>query len=114
MSIYFKTIEPNKLLSAFKKAIDDKEVVTWSYDGAGDFTHTPPDWKFKAWLRPVVYQDQLVMNFLSRNDEVTSKEVYAIYHGRFVESMLAHFDHIFESALTTALATASDYITKAA
>lgn len=48
MSIKFETSNSTALLAAFKKAIDDGKVVTWSYDGDGDFTHTPPQWNKKA------------------------------------------------------------------
>jgi hypothetical protein len=40
MAVYFETKTPNKLLNAFKKAIDDGHVVTWSQDKDGDFTHS--------------------------------------------------------------------------
>ena len=45
MAINFDTDNPTKLLSAFKKAIDDKKIVTWSYDKDGYFTHTPEQWR---------------------------------------------------------------------
>jgi hypothetical protein len=32
MSLHFKTDDPGKLLNAYKKAIDDGHVATWSYD----------------------------------------------------------------------------------
>jgi hypothetical protein len=115
MSINFETTTPQKLLDEFKKAIDDKKVDTWSYDKDGDFTHTPPQWLKKAWLRPVIVKgSRLTMNFLGNKTETTSKEVYAVYHGRFIESMLAHYDQLFSQAYATALATNNDIITKVA
>lgn len=111
MAINFETAEPAKLLAAFKKAIDDKHVVTWSYDKDGDFTHTPDQWNRRAWLRPVMYQGRLTMNFLGRQNEKTSRAVYGVYHGRFIESMLTHCDKLFKSGAATAMPTNSDYIT---
>ncbi len=37
MALHFKTDDPKKLLSAYKKAIDDGHIKTWSYDQDGDF-----------------------------------------------------------------------------
>jgi hypothetical protein len=114
MAVNFETSNPGVLLSAFKKAIDDGRVVTWSYDQDGDFTHTPEQWRYRGWLRPTLYQGRLTMNFVGRNSDATTMEVYAVYHGRFIESMLAHFDKLFTGATATALATNSDLINTAA
>ena len=113
MAINFDTDNPTKLLSAFKKAIDDKKIVTWSYDKDGYFTHAPEQWRYKAWLRPTIYTGRLTMNFLSGQD-VTTKPLYAVYHGRFIESMLTHCDELFNAGAATALPTNSDVITKRA
>jgi hypothetical protein len=111
MAINFETSTPKKLLTTFKKAIDDGHVVTWQYDDAGDFTHTPDQWKYRAWLRPVIYEGSLLtFNFIGRIDEKASKPLYAVYHGRFIESMLAHCDELFTAAAATALATNSDLL----
>ncbi|PNE12407.1 MAG: hypothetical protein CR217_03280 [Beijerinckiaceae bacterium] len=56
MAIHFKTETPKKLLAAYKKAIDDGHISTWSYDSDGDFTHTADQWNKKAWLRPKVQE----------------------------------------------------------
>jgi hypothetical protein len=111
MAINFETSDATKLLAAFKKAIDDGHVVTWSYDKDGDFTHTPDQWRNQAWMRPVVYQGRLTMNFMGRSDQKTSRAVYGVYHGRFIESMLTHCDKLFSSGVATAMPTNSDRIT---
>lgn len=111
MAINFATDNAQTLLSAFKKAIDDGHVVTWSYDKDGDFTHMLEQWKHQAWMRPVVYQGQLTMNFLGNpNTTKPMRALYAVYHGRFIESMLAHCDRLFTSASATALATNADRV----
>jgi hypothetical protein len=108
MAINFETTEPNRLLATFKKAIDDKKVVTWSYDSDGDFTHTPDQWKYKAWLRPKVYQGQLTMIILGRKEEKMPLEVYSVYHGRFIEAMIAHCRTLFTNGSATSTPTSSD------
>lgn len=114
MAINFDTTNPSGLLAAFKKAIDDKKVVTWSYDKDGDFTHTPEQWRFKAWLRPSIFNGRLIMNFLGNPSETTTKVVYGVYHGRFIESMLSHCDTLFTAGSATAMPTNSDNISKVA
>src|ERR1035437_4375543 len=102
MAIYFTTSTPKKLLNSFKQAIDEGKVVTWSYDTEGDFTHSAQQWKSLAWLRPKVKESEaLVFNIIKPQNSKISSEVYAIYHGRFIESMLVHCDSLFKQATAT-------------
>jgi hypothetical protein len=111
MAIYFKTKTPKKLLAAYKKAIDDGHVTTWAYDSDGDFTHAAEQWNRKAWLRPRVQESEaLAMHILGPKDTKVSSILYAIYHGRFVESMLAHCDELFEEANATSMPDDEDVI----
>lgn len=111
MAIRFTTITPKKLLSSFKKAIDDGRVVTWAYDEEGDFTHTAEQWKSLAWLRPKIKEGEtLVFSIIKPQDSKISSEIYAIYHGRFIESMLVHCDSLFTKAIATSFPANSDSI----
>jgi hypothetical protein len=110
MSILFATDNANALLTKFKKAIDDKHVVTWGYDKDGDFYHTTDQWINKAWLRPKIGSDGLTLSILKPQNNAISAEVYAIYHGRFIESMLAHCDTLFKSATASALPSNGDIV----
>lgn len=111
MAIRVVTAQPSSLLAAIKQAIDARKVDTWSYDSDGDFTHTPPQWAKKAWLRPTVQSGALVLNILNPRGVNLSKEIYAVYHGRFVEMLLAHFDDKFADAYTTATVAVGDSVT---
>jgi hypothetical protein len=103
MAIHFKTSTPKKLLAAFKKAIDEGKVVTWSYDTDGDFTHTAQQWKGLAWLSPEIKEgEDLILTIVKPKKSKISTEVYAVYHGRFIESMLVHCDSLFKEAYATA------------
>jgi hypothetical protein len=109
MAIYFKTGTPKKLLAAYKKAIDDGHVTTWAYDGDGDFTHTAEQWNKKAWLRPKIEEGlTLKLYILTPRDTKLSSVIYAIYHGRFIESMLRHCDELFSEARASAMPEGSD------
>jgi hypothetical protein len=108
--VTIQTSTPQALLAAIKKAIDGKRIQTWSYDSDGDFTHTAPQWNRKAWLRPSVHSGTLALSILPPNGTALSKEVYAIYHGRFIEMVLAHFDTEFTSGSATAMPVTSDVV----
>ncbi len=108
MAIIIKTNAPSSLLDAIKKEIDEGKIETWSYDSDGDFTHTPEQWKFKAWLRPKIYNGELRFGILKNNKVDLSTVVYGVYHGRFIEMLLNHFDQKFSTALATAQKTEPD------
>jgi len=111
MAIRFATTTPKKLLASFKKAVDDGKVVTWAYDKDGDFTHTAEQWKSKAWLRPKVQEGAtLIFHIIKPQDSKISTEIYAIYHGRFIESMLVHCDSLFNEAVATAFPADGDIV----
>jgi hypothetical protein len=101
MAIRVTTGQPSTLLAAIKKAINERKVETWSCDSDGDFTHTPPQWSKKAWLRPHVETGALVFTIINPQGVTLTKEIYVVYHGRFVEMLLAHFDNSFSNAETS-------------
>ena len=103
MAIIVQTSTPKALLAAIRKAIDDGEVATWSYDEDGDFTHTPDQWTGKAWLRPYTGAGVLSFGLLGHTGTVMTKPLYGVYHGRFIEMLLTHFDRQFATAAATAL-----------
>src|SRR6266496_818133 len=102
---------PQMLLREIKAAIKEGHVDTWSVDDDGDFTHSPDQWKFKAWMRPKALDDRLVFNILCRRGETLSRVVYGVYHGRFIEMRLNHFDEKFTRASESALPAPGDVIT---
>lgn len=110
MAVYFYTQSPDKLLATFKKAIKDGHVITWSCDSDGDFTHTTEQWKNKAWLRPTARVGMLELNIVKPKDVNITSEVYAIYHGRFIEAMLRHCDTLFSKAEASALPAGTDQV----
>ena len=112
MALYFKTNDPQKLLDEFKKAVNEGKVTTWLCDKDNDFTHAPEQWKNKAWLRPKVEAGRLALYILGpKNTNITSL-VYAVYHGRFIESMLVHCDNLFSDSTATALPAGSDNVSQ--
>lgn len=111
MAVSFRTTTPKKLLSAYKKAIDDGHVMTWSYDADGDFTHTADRWASKAWFRPKINEGVgLIFNIIAPFETDLDTSVYAVYHGRLIESMLRHCDSLFIESAASALPEAGDAV----
>jgi hypothetical protein len=98
------------LLQQVKAAIGSGHVQTWSVDKDGDFTHTPPQWQNKAWLRPSTVNGSLVLNLLKPQNAQLTWEVYAVYHGRFIEMLIAHFNSSFSIAQGTASPAIGDKV----
>lgn len=110
MAVFINTDNPTELLSEIKKAIDKREIVTWEYDNDGDFTHTPEQWRKKAWLRPHVEPNRLIFGIVDRKDINLSIDEYAVFHGRFVEMILEHFDKKCSEIKVSPLGTKYDII----
>jgi hypothetical protein len=117
MPINVTTGNGQALLGAIFKGIDEKEVDTWRYethDGVKYLTHSPDQWDQKEWLKATVAVPSLVLNIVKPKNTNISTVVYAVYHGRFIEMLLAHFDGQLSGASATAMPTAADVVKSAA
>ena len=110
MYIFVKTNNPQGLVDKIKESIDKKIIDTWSYDSEGDFTHSVEQWKYRAWMRPHIEKDKVVFAVICRRDKNMTMVEYAVYHGRFVEMLLRHFDRICTSIEVSPLGTKFDVI----
>jgi hypothetical protein len=110
MAIVVTTSKPGTLLADIRGAIDAGAIDTWAYDKDGDFTHSPDQWKNQAWFRPVVQAERLVFRIIPPKSTHISRTVYGVYHGRFIEMLLSHFDLSFSRAVASALPEQGDVI----
>lgn len=108
MAISFLTNDPAKLLRSLKKKIDDGDIVTWAYDNDGDFTHTPEQWKHRAWLKPTEESDRLRFNIVGSNSYTLTWTIYSVYHGRFLETMIRHCRDLYTVARSLSKPTDND------
>jgi hypothetical protein len=106
ISIY--AAQPGALLQNLKKAARQQRISPWECDSEGDFTPTRAKERQKAWLRPSAGGNVLNFSFLGPQDVVLEKGVYAFYHGRFLEMLVAHFADQFAEASITAQPEGSD------
>jgi len=107
--ILFKTGEPEKLLASLRESIRKGHVTTWT-EIDGYLTHTPVQWAKRAWLKPRVLLGELQFTIVCSRDSRVTTELYAVYHGRFIEMMLAHFDRQFYDGVATAMPAGADLI----
>ncbi len=90
MAVNAFTSKAAALLADIKKQIDGKHIISWSYDGDGDFTHTPTQFVHQAWFRPEIKTDRLRFRIIGQKDQPLTRGLYAIYHGRFIEMLIEH------------------------
>lgn len=103
MAIFVNTENPAELVQRIKDGINKKNIDTWICDGSGDFTHDTDQWRFHAWMRPYIETSRVVFGIICRKDRNLSITDYAIYHGRFAEMLLRHFDTTCKSLEITPL-----------
>jgi hypothetical protein len=111
LALHFRTKTPKKLLATYKRAVDQGHVTVWSYDTDGDFAHTSEQWAGKAWLRPrIVPATELIFFILTPKETSLSSNAYAVYHGRFIESMLRHCDSLFVDVIASSMPEEGDSV----
>lgn len=93
MAIYINTQNPQKLLDSINKAIDNRDIITWSRDNEGDYTIEREQWKFKAWMRPEIEYNRLIIKIIQSRKYLLTTELYGVYHGRFISTVVAHFSN---------------------
>ncbi len=112
MAVRLFTERPRKLLDRIKILIDEGHIATWRYSSEGDFTHTAASgqWENRAWLRPKVLEDRLLFNIIRPKNGSVNREVYAVYHGRFIEMAVAHVPELFRVGAATAEPAGGDLV----
>lgn len=110
MALGIATIAPAKLLSDIRDAIQEGKIKTWSVDKDGDFTHSAEQWRYRAWFRPKVGGGELRLHILAPQGTTISKVVYAVYHGRFSEMVLTHFDNDVTSVRASSMPEPGDAV----
>ena len=91
MAIYIETDDPQGLLEEIRRKIEDQTIKTWTIDADGDYSHVS-QWKDRAWMKSYPGERRISFGIIGRKDENMTKMVYGIYHGRFSEMLLTHFD----------------------
>jgi len=108
MAIIIKTRNPEQLLRRVYEYIEAGSIKTWSFDDDGDFTTISPQWRYKAWLHPQLPEDgeTLVFGIIASRKYRMTKEIFGVYHGRFIATLLSHYDIMMISIAATPLVDA--------
>lgn len=88
-------INRDRLVEMINELISENRIVTWSVDGEGDYTTIQPQWRYRAWMRPVDDNDdehKLYFVIVKSKKFPMTKSLYGVFHGRFAEMLLTHFD----------------------
>jgi len=104
------TQNPTELLFNIRTGINRGEVRTWSVSSKGYFTSSSDIWRNHAWFKPTTNEKRIVFNIIRPKGRHVSTEVYAVYHGRFSEMLLAHFESQLTVIRLTALAVEGDIV----
>jgi drug/metabolite transporter superfamily protein YnfA len=110
MAVTAATTDSVSLLQLIRQAILNKAITTWTLVQGQYLTHSVAQWENKAFFLPKCQSGLLVFNIVAPKGINVSTEVYAIYHGRFIEMLLAHFDKAFTQATASALPIAGDIV----
>lgn len=110
MAVTASTSNPAALLGKIRVATKDGGIQTWHWVQENFLTHSPSQWTNRAFFRPQIQHGALVFYIWPPEGEKVSAEDYAIYHGRLIEMLLAHFDHEFSQAFASAQPITGDSI----
>lgn len=111
MAVIIKTNNPDELLKKINEEIQNENIDTWLVDDDGDYTHTPEQWYCKAWMHKISNPEEtsLIFGIVGNKQEKMTKYLYAVYHGRFSEMLLSHFDNEIVKIEITAGKTKYDF-----
>lgn len=94
----------NSIIDAIMNGIED----SWIIDEMGDFTLSSPQFKYEAWLRPNITDTGIVFGIIGQENVKLTSYNYAIFHSRFVEFLLFHFDDSCENISISPMPTIYD------
>lgn len=92
MAIIIQTQNPNQLINSLNKAIMSRSIITWTVDNIGDYTISRDQWRYLAWMRAYIDGNRLIFGIIQSRKFPMTRELYGVYHGRFVATLLSSFD----------------------
>lgn len=110
--IDIRTIENSHLLiDRINQSISSGQIKAWLVDSDGDYTRSMEPWKERAWMRcrfDETDPTHLMFIIIEPKNQKLSKATYGVYHGRFAEMLLTHFDVLISRLEITPLLAPSD------
>lgn len=92
MALVIETDNPDAVMKRIYDDIKNNRIDTWAMNATGYFTATPKQWCNRAWMRKsnLIKEKYLCFGIIEVQRGTMTQELYAIYHCRFAEMILAH------------------------
>ena len=103
MAIIIQAQHPKLLIKSLNEAIKTYSILTWTVDDMGDYTISRDQWRYLAWIRAYIEEHRVIFGIIQSRKFLMTPELYGIYHGRFVATLLSHFDLQIEKLEVTPL-----------
>ena len=104
-------IDGPRLIEMINEAINNGQIKSWIVDSDGDYTRSQEPWKERAWIRysqDKNDQNHVLFIIVQPKNQSISKAVYGVYHGRFAEMLITHFDSYISELGISPLLTEHD------
>lgn len=104
MAIIIQTQNPLQLNERIRQLVVEYPLLTWEVDTDNDYTLILERWRYRAWMRPNTDRQadgELQFGIVSSTRYPMTTTLYAVYHARFAEFLLSHFDREIQSLSIT-------------
>lgn len=94
MAVIVYSSSPSTLRNCIYSAIAQGKIQTWEVDSDGDITVRNLNWNRKAWFQIQLHEVAGLLTFglIPSKNYILTNELYGVYHGRILSTLLAHFD----------------------
>lgn len=90
--IKIKEGSTRQFLANLIKYIKEGIVLTWKHDDEMNLTVASSLWSGKAWFGLFYNDEEIGFGIIASRHHKLTKELYGVYHGRLVATLLANFD----------------------
>ena len=103
MALVVETDNPDEVMKRIYGDIKNNRIDTWTVNAAGYFSAVPKQWYNKAWMRKcnLIKERYLCFGIIEVQRGTMTQELYAIYHCRFAEMILAHCGDLIGNIMIT-------------
>ena len=102
MAIIITSAQPRTLLKEIREQVHEGRLRNWRLK-SGKYLAYVGDHGNEAWLSPEISINELRFEITGPEVIGVNREMYAIYHGRFIETLLSCFTTWFTEVRVTAL-----------
>ena len=94
MAVRIYSGNPEDFLNRLIMDLRSDRIPTWTIDDEGDITISNAKWHQKAWFSIECPQGEnmIVFGLIQSKYYRMTKELYGVYHGRLIATLLAYYD----------------------